>query len=53
MQNHPSNKPKDKDPEGVSFYQFAALLVFIGLVITIILLFFHGVGYFNKFKGKL
>ena len=39
MQNRPPNKPKDKDPEGVSFYQFAVLLVFIGLVVTIILLF--------------
>ena len=39
MQNLPPKNPNDKDPEGVSFYQFAALLVFVGLVVTIILLF--------------
>ena len=39
MESRLPKDPKDKDPEGVSFYQFAALLVFVGLVVTIILLF--------------
>ena len=39
MKNLPSKNPNEKDNEGVSFYQFAALLVFVGLVLTIILLF--------------